>query len=126
MKQENKDGERFEAHTLTKEEYAAEEVRKALTEDAKRRSRGVPDCECGAQMDLGSYSPDGSGCDWICWGCIDAGNPPGIASAITISDALSVLSEYADGLTTQKRYTMAAQIRDVVDLIEAARETGPE
>ena len=24
-----------------------------------------------AEMDLGSNSPDGSTCDWICWGCID-------------------------------------------------------
>lgn len=32
---------------------------------------GRPICELhNVEMDLGSFSPDGSGCDWLCWSCI--------------------------------------------------------
>lgn len=33
---------------------------------------GRPICEKhNVEMELGSFSPDGSGCDWLCWGCIE-------------------------------------------------------
>lgn len=48
-------------------------VCKLLNDVADALDRTCPDC--GANMDLVSMSPDGSGCDWLCWLCWYIDNP---------------------------------------------------